>query len=70
MNIREKTCLIVRKDRMYLVGCQIGTKNLVWSLSPWDAWRTRKREDAERVISVIGGEMILFNPIAGQIKEL
>ena len=69
MNIRAYTRLIIRKDGEYLVGCQVGTHHLVWSISPWDAWSTRRREDAERVISRVGGELILFNPIAGQIRK-
>lgn len=69
MDIRTKTGLIIRKDGEYLVACQIGTGNLVWSISPWDAWITRRREDAERVNAVIGGELTLFNPISGQVRR-
>ena len=69
MDIRTKTGLIIRKDGEYLVGRQIGTGTLIWSISPWDAWITRHREDAERVRSVTGGELTLFNPIAGQIRK-
>ena len=68
-DIRMKTGLIIRKDGEYLVACQIGTGNLVWSISPWDAWITRHREDAEQVNSIIGGELFLFNPVAGQIRK-
>ena len=69
MDIRAETGLIVRKDGKYLVACQIGTKRLIWSDSPWDAWRTRCREDAELVNSLVGGELTLFNPVAGQIRR-
>ena len=69
MDIRTKTGLIVEKDGEYLVACQIGTRVLVWRDSPWDAWITRNREDAKRVATVTGGELMLFNPVAGQIRR-
>lgn len=69
MDIRTKTGLIIAKDGEYLVACQIGTNELIWRTSPWDAWITRHREDAEQVNSVIGGELFLFNPVAGQIRK-
>ena len=70
MNIRLATGLIIEKDGEYLVACQIGTRRLIWSKSPWDAWITREREDAKRVIAVTGGQLTLFNPVAGQIRRL
>lgn len=69
MDIRTKTGLIIHKDGEYLVACQIGTKELIWRTSPWDAWITRNKEDAERVMAVTGGELFLFNPVAGQIRR-
>lgn len=69
VNIRSATGLIIEKDRKYLVACQIGTRRLIWSASPWDAWITREREDAKRVLAVTGGQLTLFNPIAGQIRR-
>lgn len=69
MDIRTKTGLIIQKDGEFLVACEIVSGNLVWSISPWDAWITRSREDAESVMSIIGGELFLFNPVAGQIRK-
>ncbi len=68
MNIREKTGLIIRRGNEYLVACQAVTGELRWSTSPWDAWWTRKREHAKRMSRVTGGDVVLFNPVAGQIK--
>lgn len=68
MDIRTKTGLIIRKEGKFLVACEVGTNKLIWRDSPYDAWFTRNREDAERVISVTGGELTLFNPIAGQVR--
>lgn len=70
MEIREKTGLIIRRGNEYLVACQVGTGELRWSTSPWDAWITRRRDQAERIGRVTGGRLILFNPVAGQIKEV
>ena len=69
MDIREKTVLIIGNGHEYLVGRQLGTGNLVWSISPWDAWFTRRPKDAKRVRDVIGGDLFLFNPVAGQIRR-
>ena len=48
----------------------IYTGELRWSLSPWDAWRTRDLEAARRVARKVGGELRLFNPIVGQERAL
>lgn len=69
MNIRKQTCLIIRRGSEYLVGTILYSTDLRWSRSPWDAWRTRDREKAEKIAKVTGGDMMLFNPIAGQLRE-
>ena len=69
MNIREQTGLIIRKDGMFLVGTVIYSRELKWSISPWDAWRTRIRARVKSVQQKIGGEIMLFNPVAGQIRR-
>lgn len=70
MNIREATCLIIRRGTEFLVGTIIYSTDLRWSSSPWDAWSTRDRGKAEKVARRIGGELCLFNPIAGQLREV
>ena len=70
MDIRRETCIIIRKDGEYLVGTILYSTDLRWSWSPYDAWRTRRKEDAERVAGKVGGEMVLFNPIVRQMKAI
>lgn len=70
MNIRQKTGIIIQKDNEYLVAVIVGTKELRWSLSPWDAWITREREAALSVAEIVGGKQMLFNPVAGQLRGL
>ena len=70
MDIRRATCIIIRKDGEYLVGTILYSTDLRWSWSPYDAWRTRRKEDAERVAGKVGGEMVLFNPIVRQMKAI
>jgi hypothetical protein len=70
MDIRMETGLIIRRDGEYLVGTILDSTDLRWSRSPWDAWRTRRRADALRVAGKVGGEVLLFNPVAGQIREM
>ena len=68
-DIRRCTGLIIKRGPEYLVGRILGTNDLKWSISPWDAWRTRNREEAEDVARATGGDVWLFNPIAAQIRE-
>ena len=69
-DIRKQTCLIIRKDGAYLVGTILYSTDLRWSSSPYDAWMTRRKEDAERVAGAVGGELVLFNPVAKQMRVL
>ena len=68
--IRRATCLIIRKDGEYLVGTILYSTDLRWSRSPYDAWSTRERADAELVAGLVGGEMVLFNPVVNQMKVI
>ncbi len=68
-DIRLKTGLIIKRGPEFLVGRIMGTSELKWSASQWDAWRTRDREAAENVARATGGDLWLFNPVAGQIRE-
>lgn len=69
-DIRKKTGIIIRKNGEYLVGYVIYTRELRWSTSPYDAWRTRNRERAEEVARKTGGVMVLFNPIVKQMRVI
>ena len=69
MDIRRETCLIIRKGNEFLVGTVMGTSELRWSRSPWDAWRTRIRAKAKSIAEKTGGNIMMFNPVAGQIRE-
>lgn len=68
-DIRRYTGLIIKRGPEFLVGRIMGTNDLKWSISPWDAWITRDREEAEDVARATGGDIWLFNPIAAQIRE-
>lgn len=70
MDIRKETCIIIEKDGEYLVGTILYSEDLRWSGSPYDAWRTRRKEDAARVAGKVGGEMVLFNPVVNQRKVM
>ena len=68
--IRRRTCIIIRKGNEFLVGVILKSTDLRWSTSPYDAWSTRDRGDAEMVAAMVGGKMVLFNPIVNQMKEM
>ena len=62
-DIRRKTCLIIRKNDEFLVGRILGSRELRWSKSPYDAWWTRDREKAENLARMTGGIVVLWNPV-------
>ena len=70
MDIREKTRLIVRRNGEYLVGRILGSRDMRWSQSPYDAWWTRDMAKAEDYARRTGGIVMLFNPVAGQLRVL
>ena len=66
-DIRRQTSLIVRRGNEYLVG--YSGIFLRWSISPYDAWKTRNRRAAKMVAEKVGGRLVLFNPIIGQKRD-
>ena len=68
MDIRRQTALIIRKDGKYLVG-RDAWGALIWNSSPWAAWKTRIRAEALGVAEKTGGVIMLWNPVAGQMRE-
>ena len=70
MNIRERTCIVVKRGPDYLVGRILGSRQLRWSIYPYDAWCTRKKEEAEFWARRTGGDLWLFNPVNGQLREM
>ena len=70
MDIRLETALVIQRGGEYLVGKIVYSNELRWSVSIYDAWRTRSRESARKLADYTGGDLVLFNPIVGQRKEL
>ena len=70
MDIRKETFIIILKDGYYLQGRKWLSSELLWTVNAYDAWRTRRKDDAERVAGAVGGEMVLFNPIVNQKKVI
>ena len=68
--IRKKTCIIIRKHEHYLQGTDMMTRGLIWTWSAWDAWKTRRMDEAKSVARATGGVMVLFNPIVGQKRVI
>lgn len=68
MDIRRATVVIVRKNDRYLCGRILYSDEMRWSPSPYDAWRTRDRQEAEQVARAVGGITMLFNPVARQLR--
>lgn len=67
-NIRKATCLIIERDGEFLVGMSGSLPR--WSVSHYDAWRTRDKTQAFNVAWKVRGRLFLFNPIVGQLKPL
>lgn len=70
MDIRKETCIIIRKNKLYLQGKECFTNKPKWTQYRHQAWRTRKRELAAEVAKTVGGVMVLFNPVADQTKVI
>ncbi len=70
MDIRKRTCVIIRRNGEYLVGRNMTLDGLKWSIYAYDAWRTRNIETARDVARSTGGVMVLFNPIVNQQRVL
>ena len=68
--IRQATVLVVRRGVEYLVGSIPYSMEFRWSRSPYDAWSTRNRESARKVARMVGGDIWLFNPVVGQLREI
>ena len=69
-DIRKKTGLIIRRGSEYLVGTILFSKDLRWSRDKYDAWITRDRNAASMIARKVGGDVLLFNPVVGQTKEM
>ena len=65
MDIRKKTCLIVKKNGEYLAGRIIFSTDLRWSIYRNEAVRTRDIDKAKEIARRTGGILMLFNPITG-----
>lgn len=65
-DIRRKTTLVVEKDGEYLMAFNFFLR---YALSPYDAWQTRDVEAARMVADRIKGNLMLFNPVVGQIRN-
>ena len=66
-DIRRQTCLIIESQGKYLVG--FNGFSLRWTESYSDAWRTRDIETAVMVADRFGGNVMLFNPVARQLRK-
>lgn len=70
MDVREKSCVIIRRGNEYLVGKVVFSNELRWSISKWDAWNTRDMRKARKIAERVGGVPVLFNPIVGVTKAV
>ena len=65
MDIRKKTCLIIKKNGEYLAGRILWSTQLRWSIYRHEAARTRNIDKAKHIARITGGVLMLFNPITG-----
>lgn len=70
MDIRQATKIVIRRGSAFLVGKILYSSEYRWSESPYDAWETRDRDVAEFVARQTGGDLWLFNRVAGQLREM
>lgn len=65
-DIRKYDRYIIRCRKNYLFGVSMGGK-LDIRPSPWDAWSTKKIQDARMIAARIGGKVVRFNPAEGSV---
>lgn len=70
MDIRAETCIIIRKNKEFLQGKEWFTNRPLWTQYTYNAWRTRDKGEAAKVARKTGGVMVLFNPVARQMKVI
>lgn len=70
MDIRLKTCLVIKKNGRYLVGRILWSQDLRWSLYVYDAYRTRNMEKARELARKTGGILVLFNSVTGETRTI
>ena len=68
MSSEELCGLIVRKDGEYLVARILHSKQLRWSISPYDAVLIQNWKKARALADKVGGELVTFNPITGTVE--
>ena len=67
--LKKATVLIIKRGAEYLVARIPYSMEFRWSRSPYDAWQTRSAEQAKKVAELLGGDLWLFNPVNGQLRE-
>ena len=69
MTMREQ--FIIRRAGEYLSAAVVNNEKIVlfirWRKSPYDAWMTESREEAENVAEKLAAEVLKFNPLTGAI---
>lgn len=70
MDIREQTCIIIRENKLFLQGKECFTNKPKWTQYRHQAWRTRNKGQAAEIAKKLGGAMVLFNPVADQVKVI
>ena len=70
-NLRRKTALVIRNQYgEYLSRKDMVTGKILWDRHLSNAWKTRKREKAGKMVQKLGGEICLFNPIIWEVRAL
>lgn len=67
--IRKATVLIVKRGSDFLVARIPYSLEYRWSRSAYDAWGTRDAGTARKVAGMLGGDLWLFNPVSGELRE-
>lgn len=67
--MKKATVLIVRRGVDFLVARIPYSLEFRWSRSAYDAWNTRNAAEARKVADLLGGDLWLFNPVSGELRE-
>ena len=70
MDIRLCTAIIIEKNGQFLAGFDVVNRVWKWRDSPFDAWKTRRKNKALAICNKVDGKQFLFNSVVGQLREM
>ena len=66
----ENEYFVIRQGGVFLRGMYAGNQVTRWSYSAYEAWSIKSRTLAESVQKKVGGEVVKFNALTGEVWNI